>query len=551
MGALRPDGSGSVLKGKRKGDLLTAIKVFPVTIHPRSRAYDLFQAGAEQLKRINLEPNPNLVKILHYGISELGSQPFIETGFIEGPDLEELLQPPYDPVFSVFELLKVADHLANALAQCHQAGVVHGNVKPANIRFNLDSADYVLVGFGLSTLTPKQRQAIGPEDTPFTAPELRSGRLTFSSDIYSFGMVLYRLLTGTTPPHAPVDLHLGSAGPVTASVLLDLRRENLPENWDAVQREKEMNLPEWLPGIIAACLHPDPEERFFSGVTLQESLLAASSAGRDGDPVPAVLLQQENDRLRSLIIHNKELAADKEEEVARLKALISHREEQLNALKYQMGTILPEKSGVGLGKVITAVLLVGVLAAAGSYVYLSQSRDTQLTAFTDPVPAEMPSDSNVSDNVLPAATEARETDVAAEKEKNIVPRPDAQEKALVREEPRPEKKEPVKAEPRRVPERRREQPRRSTPPAETQETETVYEPEPQPYRAKYTLDSSQAFFYSRPEESARRNLVLVPSDNTELVAVEDSNGFIYVSFFDSEGKSVRGWLRKQDLRRLN
>ena len=67
MGALRPEGSGSVLKGKRKGDLLTAIKVFPVTIHSRSQSYDQFQAGAEQLKRINLEPNPNLVKVLNYG----------------------------------------------------------------------------------------------------------------------------------------------------------------------------------------------------------------------------------------------------------------------------------------------------------------------------------------------------------------------------------------------------------------------------------------------------------------------------------------------------
>ncbi len=558
MGALRPEGSGSVLKGKRKGDLLTAIKVFPVTIHPRGQAYDKFQAGAEQIKRINLEPNPNLVKVLNYGISEIGSQPFIETGFIDGPDLDELLEPPYDPVFTVFEILKVADHLANALAQCHQAGVVHGNIKPANIRFNLESADYVLVGVGLSALTPKQRQAIRPEETPYAAPEIRNGRMTFSSDIYSYGMILYRLLTGTTPFHRPDET--GSAA-VLLPGLLDTRRENLPDSWSAGQKEKEMEVPAWLPEIIAVCLRSNPEERYFSGVNLREALVAESLSGKGGDPIPAVMLQQENDRLRSLIIHNKELAADKEQEVARLKALVSHREEQLNALKYQMGTILPEKSGVGLGKVITAVLLVGMLAAAGSYIYLNQRQDTDLMVYSDPVPApEDVSDSNLRDNVLPAATEARGTGSAPAVEKEPASRPETDMPDEPAERGLPDSRragtssagaEKAKPESGQTPDRRAEAPRKNRRVAERQREETVYEPEPEPYRPKYTLDSSQAFFYSRPEETARRNLVLVPSDNTELVAVEDSNGFIYVSFFDSEGKTVRGWLRKQDLRRLN
>jgi eukaryotic-like serine/threonine-protein kinase len=570
MGALRPDGSGSVLMGKRKGDLLTAIKVLPVTIHSRSQLYDHFQAAAERLKRINLEPNPNLVKVLNYGISEIGSHPFIESEFIDGPDLDELLEPPYDPVFTLFEVLKVADHLANALAQCHQAGVVHGSIKPANIRFNMQSADYVLVGFGLSTLTPKQLKGIKLQETPFTAPELLGGQLAFSSDVYSYGVILYRLLSGTTP-----FLRVDGAGTDSymraISVLIDSRRENLPESWTTEQKEREMRIPAWLPELITSCLHMNPEDRFFSGVSLQEALVQHSMEGTDGDAIPSVMLQQENDRLRSLIIHNKELAADKEEEVARLKALISHREEQLNALKYQMGTILPEKSGIGLSKVILAVLLVGMLGAAGSYIYLNQQQRDGLMASADPgaVPAD-PSDSKVSENVLPASTEIKDTESVATEDvatKNLAAEnvgkkvdndaadgvmpeataPKSQTVPLKKPEPEPKRK----PETRPVNQRRRE----TKPPVarqeEKEEDEIVYEPEPQPYRPKYTLGSSQAFFYSRPEENARRNLVLVPSDNTELVAVEDSNGFIYVSFFDAEGKTVRGWLRKQDLRRLN
>lgn len=553
MGALRSDGSGSVLKGKRKGDLLTAIKILPVTINPRSQNNDQFQAAAEQLKRINHDPNPNLVKILYYGISELGSHPFIETEFVEGPDLQELLQPPYDPVFTLFEVLKVADHLANALAQAHRTGVIHGNIKNTNVKFDMETADYVLVGFGLSTLTPKQLQSLKPEDSPFLAPEQRTGKYFFQSDIYSYGMILYHLLTGGAPFLRFESTEAGSSSKAALTVLLDTRKENLPDSWTAEQKERELQVPEWLLAIVARCLQVNPQERYASGEELQEALVEHSVTEQGGAVVPA-LLQQENDRLRSLVIHNKEITADKEEEVARLKAIITHREEQLNALKYQMGTILPEKSGLSISKVIMAVLLVGALGAGGTYFYLNQQESDRngLIAYSDPVPEAQAegSDSNISENVLPASVPDFKTDTPAEKVNNdaVVPK-EVEEKEEPAKPPVKKKVEP-KAAVKPKPERRTEPRRQRRAPAPVEE-EKVYEPEPVPYRAKYTLNSSQAFFYSRPEESARRNLKLVLSDNTELVAVEDSNGFIYVSFFDTEGKSIRGWLRKQDLRRLN
>ena len=551
MGALRSDGSGSVLKGKRKGDLLTAIKILPVTISPRSQANDQFQAAAEQLKRINLDPNPNLVKILYYGISELGSHPFIETEFVEGPDLQELLQPPYDAVFTLFEVLKVADHLANALAQAHRVGVIHGNIKNTNVKFDMDSADYVLVGFGLSTLTAKQLQSLKPEDSPFLAPEQRAGKYLFQSDIYSYGMILYHLLTGGAPFLRFESTDAGSSSRAALTVLLDTRKENMPDSWTADQKQQEQKVPEWLLDIIARCLQVNPLERYASGEELQSALVEHSVTEAGGAVVPA-LLQQENDRLRSLVIHNKEITADKEEEVARLKAIITHREEQLNALKYQMGTILPEKSGVGLSKVIMAVLLVGSLGAAGTYFFLNQqASDRSLIAYSEPAP-ETPavgSDSNISENVLPASARDFKADPPGKVNNDIiVPKAEKETEEPVKkpEKKKEERKTAIKPKPER-----RTEPRRQRKVQAPVEEEQFYEPEPVPYRAKYTLNSSQAFFYSRPEESARRNLKLVLSDNTELVAVEDSNGFIYVSFFDTEGKSVRGWLRKQDLRRLN
>src|SRR4028118_668769 len=137
MGALRTGGQGSVYKGRRIGQIITAVKLLPTPIHAESsddKNFKDFQNEVEKLKKVNEEPNPNVVKILNSGITESGSFPFIEMEFIEGPELEELLKPPHDPVFSVREVVKGADQLASALAHCHKVGVRHGDIKSNNVK---------------------------------------------------------------------------------------------------------------------------------------------------------------------------------------------------------------------------------------------------------------------------------------------------------------------------------------------------------------------------------------------------------------------------------
>ena len=119
MGALRSGGQGSVYKGRRIGEIITAIKLLPTPIYTESeddKNYRDFQNEVQKLKKVNEEPNPNVVKILSFGLSETGNFPFIEMAYIEGPDLEELLKPPHDSVFTVKEVIKVAEQLSNALS---------------------------------------------------------------------------------------------------------------------------------------------------------------------------------------------------------------------------------------------------------------------------------------------------------------------------------------------------------------------------------------------------------------------------------------------------
>src|SRR3984885_6133197 len=155
MGALRTGARGSVYKGRRIGPVNSAVKLLPTPIHTEDaddKNYRNFQNEVEKLKKVNEQPNPNVVKILSSGLTESGSFPFIEMEFIEGPDLEDLLKPPHDPVFTLKEVLKLADHLANALSHCHMVGVKHGDIKSNNVKDNLYSGNYVLLDFGLAIM---------------------------------------------------------------------------------------------------------------------------------------------------------------------------------------------------------------------------------------------------------------------------------------------------------------------------------------------------------------------------------------------------------------
>lgn len=318
MGALRTGGQGSVYKGKRMGAIISAVKLLPTPIHTENeddKNFRDFQNEVEKLKKVNEDPNPNVVKIINSGLTESGSFPFIEMEYIEGPDLEELLKAPNPPIFTIRETIKLATQLSNALAHCHRAGVKHGDIKSNNVKFNTDTGNYILLDFGLAVMSDEQRRSSlrHAGAVEFMAPEQHEGEMLFESDVYSFGVIVYELLAGVVPfpliskgetnRNQVMLAHIEKSAPN----LLDLRKNQLPTDWSEDQRRNEMNIPFWLLEIVSKCLEKSPANRYKNGTELHDAVcnqIGKSSVESVGtlstdNMDQVVLLETENEKLKA------------------------------------------------------------------------------------------------------------------------------------------------------------------------------------------------------------------------------------------------------------
>lgn len=270
----------------------------------------------QKLQRVNEKPNPHVVRILNHGLTTTGSFPFIEMEYIDGPDLEELLKPPHDSIFTVRETIKVAEHLASALMHCHRLDVKHGDIKSNNVKFDRRTGNYLLLDFGLAVLSDEQRRTSlrRAGAVEFMAPEQTDGMLLMQSDVYGFGVILFELLAGVVPFPLTNNTETARNHVLLAHQeaalpdILSLRKEHLPLNWSEAQKAREVQVPDWLLDVIYKCLQKEPQERFPNGIKLLETICDHSVVPLTGiasvSTERSVLLEKENERL---LQENKEL----------------------------------------------------------------------------------------------------------------------------------------------------------------------------------------------------------------------------------------------------
>lgn len=172
-----------------------AIKIISPTLLEDA---DIAQRFIQEARAAATLSHRNIVVI--YECGEHGGMPFIAMECLEGFDLRDLVR---EPEFFFEARLDVVRQLCDGLGHAHQRGIVHRDIKPANVRV-LPDGTVKIVDFGIARLahgsqTRTQTGAVLGTAAYMSPEQCQSSKVTSQSDIWSAGVILYELATGSRP----------------------------------------------------------------------------------------------------------------------------------------------------------------------------------------------------------------------------------------------------------------------------------------------------------------------------------------------------------------
>ena len=216
-----------------------------------------------------------------FEVGELDGYFFIAMEYIEGEDLSELVgRGPIEPgraasiALDILEVLTRAHTFSAVIDDRQHRGIIHGDIKPRNIRITPQGHVKVL-DFGIAKAVSMTRSVTFNQfgSVPYSSPErLQTGDMDVRSDVWSVGVVLFEMLAGKAYFQAESAQKL----------------EWFIRNYSAVQ-PAIWGMPAGLREVLMRALHPDPQQRFGTSADMQKALSEWQSSGGYSGPVPADL----------------------------------------------------------------------------------------------------------------------------------------------------------------------------------------------------------------------------------------------------------------------
>ena len=231
-----------------------AIKTLKPNYVNQEKFVDRFRREAQTAANLN---HPNIVQIFDWGIED---EPYFVMEYIEGNTLTSIITG--NKTVGLNDILYIGSQVANGLKEAHKHGLVHRDIKPGNIMITPDGKVKV-TDFGIVSLQNEESDITKTGAVLGTAsyisPEQAQGKpVSFESDLYSLGTVLYELIAGTPP-------FTGDSPIATATKHLTDKPEKL-SNY-------RKDIPKALENAILKLLEKRPSDRFKSAEDLRALLL--------------------------------------------------------------------------------------------------------------------------------------------------------------------------------------------------------------------------------------------------------------------------------------
>jgi tetratricopeptide (TPR) repeat protein len=261
LGKLGRGGMGIVYKAHDTVlDRPVAFKVLPDALKENPQALKNFLREAKNAAQLN---HPNIVTV--YDAGEQGGNYYIAMEYVDGHTLKDIVK--HRGRIAPGGIVHVLGQLCEALAYAHDKKIVHRDVKTANAMWTRDRKAKIM-DFGLARVVEEVRNhTTVVSGTPYyMSPEQTLGKnVDHRTDIYSLGVTVFELATGTLP----------------------FREGNLPYHHVHTPppdpRERVPDLPDTIAAIILRCLRKDPADRYAS----VREILAELRAGSRRSPAPA------------------------------------------------------------------------------------------------------------------------------------------------------------------------------------------------------------------------------------------------------------------------
>jgi eukaryotic-like serine/threonine-protein kinase len=359
-------GMGVVYKGFEPAlNRFVAIKELSPSLAHDANLVERFLREARSMAALN---DPHIIQIYFIGTDEESGQPFFAMEFVDGDSLSGLLKR--DGKLSVENALKVLHQTAQGLSTAHDRGVIHRDIKPGNLmissRGNVKIADF---GIALATQDFSKKLTSTGEfvGTPgYLSPEVCTGRTVDQrSDIFALGIVLFEMLSGSSPftDESPLGLMLE----VVKAEIPDIRAINSEVDADTAAILVRMLAKEPADRFqdcheLAAALQAHPLVARGGTIRIATPRPAASDATVVGAPTPASPPQPRAVTPPPVIGRTGSAGTGKAEPVA---AVSAHAHTRASSTPPPAPVSAPRKSSIAMPLAIAAAVL--LMIGGGAY----------------------------------------------------------------------------------------------------------------------------------------------------------------------------------------